>query len=38
MDTDNVHGQTAYYSLAFVLLSQPTWEFHKDPTKTPDAI
>jgi hypothetical protein len=38
MDTDNVHGQTAYYSLAFVLLSQPTWEFHKAPTKTPDAI
>ena len=27
----------AYHSLAFVLLSQPTWEFHKAP-KMPDAI
>ena len=37
MDTDQVHGQMAYHSLAFVLLSQPTWEFHKAP-KMPDAI
>merc|ERR1739848_811266 len=37
MDTENVHGQMAYHSLAFVLLSQPTWEFHKAP-KMPDAI
>ena len=37
MDTDSVHGQMAYHSLAFVLLSQPTWEFHKAP-KMPDAI
>merc|ERR1711970_1358383 len=37
MDTDSVHGQIAYHMLAFVLLSQPTWEAHQAP-KMPDAI
>ena len=37
MDSGVVHGQISYHMLAFVLLSQPTWEFHKAP-KMPDAI
>ena len=37
MDSENVHGQISYHMLAFVLLSQPTWEFHQAP-KMPDAI
>ena len=37
MDTENAHGQMAYHMLAFVLLSQPTWEAHQAP-KMPDAI
>ena len=37
MDSEVVHGQISYHMLAFVLLSQPTWEFHQAP-KMPDAI
>ena len=37
MDTESAHGQMAYHMLAFVLLSQPTWEAHQAP-KMPDAI
>ena len=37
MDSEVVHGQISYHMLAFVLLSQPTWEFHQAP-KMPGAI
>ena len=37
LDTDKVHGQIMYHSIAWLLITQPCWEKHQAP-KAPDAI